>query len=94
MKSPSAPAEDQLGTHGPANVWAYSPCDIRRVGPAFGGQPVPGPFPFETLGSVWPAMGVGPRPNVPTIWIQKEDCILDWVRGREPSQFSLKLFLL
>ena len=67
MKSPSARAEDQSGTHGQANVWAYSPCYILRVGPAFGGQPVPGPFPFETLGSVWPAMGVGPGPKVPTM---------------------------
>ena len=39
----------------------------RRVSSAFGGQSVPGPFPFETLGSVWPAMGVGPRPKVPTL---------------------------
>ena len=67
MKSPRAWAEDQPGTDGPANVRAYSPCDIRRVGPAFGGQPVPEPFPFETLGSVWPAMGVGPGPKVPTM---------------------------
>ena len=27
---------------------------------------MPGPFPFETLGSVWPAMGVGLGPKVPT----------------------------
>ena len=27
---------------------------------------MPRPFPFKTLGSVWPAMGVGPRPKVPT----------------------------
>ena len=36
------------------------------VGLRFVGQPVLGPFPFETLGSVWPAMGVGPGPKVPT----------------------------
>ena len=28
---------------------------------------MPGPFPFETLGLVWPAMGVGPEPKVPTM---------------------------
>ena len=39
----------------------------RRVVPAFVGQPVPGPFPFKTLGSVWPARGVGPWPKVPTM---------------------------
>ena len=39
----------------------------RRVGPAFGGQPVPEPFLFEILGLVWPAMGVGPEPKVPTM---------------------------
>ena len=50
----------------------------RRVGPAFVGQPVPRPFPFEgqpmhapfpfkTLGSVWPARGVGLGPKVPTL---------------------------
>ena len=26
-----------------------------------------GPFPFETLGSVWPTMGVGPGPKVPAM---------------------------
>ena len=31
------------------------------------GQPVPGPFPFEGLGSVWLARGVGPGPKVPTM---------------------------
>ena len=31
------------------------------------GQPVPGPFPFETLGSVGPAKGVGLGPKVPTM---------------------------
>ena len=67
MKSQSAWAEDQLGTHGSANVWAYSPCDIERVSPTFGGQPVLGPFPFGTLGSVRPAMGVGLGPKVPTM---------------------------
>ena len=39
----------------------------RKVGPAYLGQSVPGPFPFDTLGSVWPAMGVGPRPKAPTM---------------------------
>ena len=67
MKSPSARAEDQSGTHGSANVWAYSPCDIRRVSLTFRGQPMPGPFPFETLGSVWPTMGVRSGPKVPTM---------------------------
>ena len=38
-----------------------------RVSLAFEGQPVPGPFPFEALGSIWPARGVGPGPKVPTI---------------------------
>ena len=39
----------------------------RRVGPVFVGQSGPGPFPFETFGPVWPAMGVGPGPKVPTM---------------------------
>ena len=39
----------------------------RRVGQAFVGQPVPRPFPFETLRSVWLAIGVGPGPKVPTV---------------------------
>ena len=26
-----------------------------------------GPFPFETLGPIWPVMGVGPGPKVPTM---------------------------
>ena len=39
----------------------------RRVGPAFVGQPMPGLFPFETLESVWLAMGVGSGPKVPTM---------------------------
>ena len=30
---------------------------------------MPRPFPFETFGSVWPAMGVGPGPKVPTMVI-------------------------
>ena len=38
----------------------------RRVGRAFLGQLVSGPFPFEALGSGRMAMGVGPRPKVPT----------------------------
>ena len=28
---------------------------------------MPRPFPFKTLGSIWPAMGVGPGPKVPTM---------------------------
>ena len=39
----------------------------RRVGSAFVGQPMPGPFPFETPGSVWTAMGIRPGPKVPTM---------------------------
>ena len=30
------------------------------------GQPGPGPFSFKTLGPLWPAMGIGPGPKVPT----------------------------
>ena len=37
----------------------------RRVGRAFLGQLVPGPFPFEALGSGRLARGVGPGPKVP-----------------------------
>ena len=37
------------------------------ISPTFEDQPVPGPFPFEALELVWPAMGVGPGPKVPTI---------------------------
>ena len=37
----------------------------RKVGPTFVGQPVPRPFPFDTLGSVWPTMGVGLGPRHP-----------------------------
>ena len=52
-------------------MYGLNPLEIsgRRVGPAFGDQPVPEPFPFEILGSVWPAMGVGPGPKVPTVGI-------------------------
>ena len=39
----------------------------QRVGLTFVGQQGPGPFPFETHGPVWPAMGVGPGPKVPTM---------------------------
>ena len=38
-----------------------------RVSLGFVSQLVPRPFPFETLGSVWPARGVGPVPKVPTM---------------------------
>ena len=38
----------------------------RRVGRAFLGQLVSGPFPFEALGSGQMAIGVGPGPKVPT----------------------------
>ena len=86
MKSPSAREGDQPSTHGPANVWAYSPCDIRRVGPAFGGQSVPGPFPFETLGSVWPAIEVGPGPKVPTQYIYRNSVVC----FQEQKSFVLK----
>ena len=50
-------------------MYRLNPLEIsgRRVGPAFGEQPVPGPFPFETFGSVWPSMGVGPGPKVATM---------------------------
>ena len=47
----------------------------RRVGLTLVGQPGPGPFPFETLGPVWPAMGVGLEPKVPTgfsFYLKKE----------------------
>ena len=30
------------------------------------GHPRPGPFSFKTLGLLWPAMGIGPGPKVPT----------------------------
>ena len=48
-------------------MYELNPLEIsgRRVGQTFGGQPVPRPFPFETFGSIWPAMGVGPGPKVP-----------------------------
>ena len=39
----------------------------RRVGPTFVGKLGPGPFSFETLGPIWPAMGVGHGPKVPKI---------------------------
>ena len=39
----------------------------RRVGPAFLGRLVAGPFPFEALGSGLLAMGVGPGSKVPTM---------------------------
>ena len=39
----------------------------QRVDPTFVGQPVPGPFPFGTIGSVGPTRGIGPRPKVPTL---------------------------
>ena len=68
MKFPSARATDQPSTHGPANVWA-NPLEIsgQRVGPTFVGQPGPGPFPFETFEPIWPTIGVGPGPKVPTL---------------------------
>ena len=31
------------------------------------GQSGPGPFSFKTLGLLWPAMGIGPGPKVPTM---------------------------
>ena len=50
-------------------MFGFNPLEIsrRRVGQTLVGQPGPGPFPFETLGPVWPAMGVGPGPKVPTM---------------------------
>ena len=39
----------------------------QRVGLAFLGQLVAGPFPFEVLGSGRLTMGVGPGPKVPTV---------------------------
>ena len=39
----------------------------QRVGPTFLGRLVAGPFSFEVLGSGRIAMGIGPRPKVPTI---------------------------
>ena len=39
----------------------------QRVGPVFLGRLVTGPFPFEVLGSGRLAMGIGPRPKVPTM---------------------------
>ena len=48
-------------------MYELNPFEIsgRRVGQVFGGQPVPGPFPFKTFGSVWPAMGLGLGPRYP-----------------------------
>ena len=46
----------------------YSPgVSGQRVGPAFMGRLVAGPFPFEVLGPGRLAMGVGPGPKVPTM---------------------------
>ena len=39
----------------------------RRVGQVFMRQLGLEPFPFEIFGPVWPAMGFGPGPKVPTI---------------------------
>ena len=45
----------------------YSPgVSEQRVGPAFMGRLVAGPFPFEVLGPGRLAMGAGPGPKVPT----------------------------
>ena len=38
-----------------------------RVGPAFVGRLMFGPFPLEALRLVWWARGVGPGPKVPTM---------------------------
>ena len=38
-----------------------------RAGLTLVGQLGPGLFPFETLGPVWPVMGAGPGPKVPTM---------------------------
>ena len=44
----------------------------QRVGPTFLGRLVAGPFPFEILESGRLAMGVGPKPKVPTLYSFKE----------------------
>ena len=64
----SARGEGRPRIYGPDNVWALSAWGIR----AEGRLDVPGPaggwvfFPFEVLWSSRLAMGVGPRPMVPT----------------------------
>ena len=58
MKSPSARAEGWSSIHGPANVWAESlEISERRVGPAFMGRLMSGPFPLEALGLVLAGQG-------------------------------------
>ena len=68
MKSPSARAGGRSGIHG------LNPLEIsgRLVSLTFVRQPGLGPFPFETLGPVWPAMGVRLGPKVPTLPIYRE----------------------
>ena len=63
MKSPSTRAGGRPGIRG------LNPLEIseRLVGLTFVRQPGPGPFPFETLGPIWPAMGVRHGPKVPTM---------------------------
>ena len=49
-------------------MYGLNPLQItgRRVGQVFVGQLGSEPFPFEIFRPVWPAMGVGPGPKVPT----------------------------
>ena len=50
-------------------MFGPNPLEIsgRRVGPAFVGRLMSGPFPLEALGSIWWARGVGSGPKVPTM---------------------------
>ena len=58
----------------------------QRVGPAFLGRLVVGPFHFEVLGSGRLAMGVGPGPKVPTM-------PLFFYRGGKPSPVGKRVSL-
>ena len=62
MGFPSAWAEGRPSIYGPANVWALSVWGILAEG-----RLVAGPFLFKVPGSGRLAMGVGPRPKVPTM---------------------------
>ena len=50
-------------------MFGLNPLDISgwRVGPAFVGRLMSGPFPLEALGLVWRAKGIGSGPKVPTM---------------------------
>ena len=65
MKSPSARAEGQSGTHGPANVGAESPFDY-SVGGLAGYPWFSGLLPFGAVGPSRLVEGVGSRFEVPT----------------------------